>query len=360
MQPKLLRLSLIAIALCAALAACNNEASKNAASAPAAASRGIAAAGEPASPPPTDELQKTAEGKDAANNAPVASSFAQGTVPTPPVSGAQLSSSAASYTDGQRKFIRTAHAEFKVGDVYRSSLAIEDIAAAQGGFVVSNDIGAQTLGTKSRSEGNGKLIELTEYTLHGNLVVRVPSERTQTFLRAIAGQMEFLDQRRFEANDAQFDLLRQQLAMQRAQEAQLEIGAAEQAGGRLDRRTEAVQSRDAQRAARDEALIARRQFEDRIDFSTIDLSMYQSPTLRRTERADVEQILRESGPGFFLRLGNALRGGWDGLLDFGIGTAALWPLWLLLAGAHAVLRAWRIRRAATLPEPTAAPVEPAA
>ena len=37
----------------------------------------------------------------------------------------QLTSSAATYTDAQRKFIRTAQANFRVKDVYQAALAIE-------------------------------------------------------------------------------------------------------------------------------------------------------------------------------------------------------------------------------------------
>jgi hypothetical protein len=261
----------------------------------------------------------------------------------------QLTSSAATYTDAQRKFIRTAHGEFRVKDVYQSSLAIEDIAAAQGGFVVSNDIRAQTLSVARHPVGDGKLLELAEYTLRGTLVVRVPSDRTQPFLRAIVGQIDFLDQRRFEATDAQFDLLRQQLAYQRGQEAQQEIGQAEQQGGKLDQKTEALQGRDTARAARDDALIAQKEFEDKVAFSTIDLSMYQAPKVRQTELIDVQAVFRNNGPGFFPRLASSMRRGWYGLLDVVVALASLWPLWLLVAGTFVLAGSFRKKRASSRP-----------
>ena len=135
------------------------------------------------------------------------------------VDAGQVSSSAATFDDGQRKFIRTAQAQFRVKDVYSSALAIEDVAAQQGGFVVSNNISAQTMNVQRRPAGDGKLIELVEYTVRGTLSVRVPSDKTQAFLRAIASQMEFLDQRNFDAADVQFQILRQQLAYLREQQA---------------------------------------------------------------------------------------------------------------------------------------------
>ncbi|HOZ25561.1 MAG TPA: DUF4349 domain-containing protein, partial [Thermomonas sp.] len=181
--------------------------------------------------------QESAADAEAAAGAPAAESAAadvarQPSAPEPDAAAiadatptaTQLTSSAATYTDAQRKFIRTARAEFQVKDVYRSALAIEDAVAAHGGFVVRNDANTQVGSVQRRPRGDGKLLELAEYTVRGTLVVRVPSERTQPFLRSIVTQMEFLDARSFEARDAQFDLLRQQLAWRRNQDAQQDIG----------------------------------------------------------------------------------------------------------------------------------------
>ena len=256
----------------------------------------------------------------------------------------QLASSAATYTDAQRKFIRTARAEFQVKDVYRSALAIEDAVAAHGGVVVRNDANTQVGSVQRRPKGDGKLLELAEYTVRGSLTVRVPSERTQPFLRSIVTQMEFLDARSFEARDAQFDLLRQQLAWRRNQDAQQAIGTAIEGGGKLGQKADAIAARTDAATARDEALLAQKEFEDRVAFSTIELSLHQSPRIRQTEVVDTEAVFARNGPGFFDRLGSALRGGWYGLLDVLLVLLRAWPLWLVLgAGAWAWRRLRRPR-----------------
>lgn len=262
------------------------------------------------------------------------------------VAPSHLASDALVQIDPQRRFIRTAQAGFQVRDVYKTALAIEDEVAAQGGFVVDNDIRAQVQRAQSRSIGNGRRLELSEYRLQGELVVRVPSERTQAFLRAIAAQMEFLERRNFHARDAQFDLLRQQLARQRAQDTQQELGAAVQAGGRLGDKADAIQSRGAARASRDEALIAQKEFEDRVAFSTITLSLRQDAQVRKAERVDVDAMFRDNGPGFFRRLGDALAVGWRGGLEAVVALAALWPLWLVVFAVVSGWRWWRRKPAA--------------
>lgn len=261
------------------------------------------------------------------------------------VAAEQLASSAVTFTDAQRKFIRTARAEFEVKDVYATALAIEDEVAAQGGFVVGNDINAETRSVRRHSVGDEKLLEMTEYTLHGEMTVRVPSEKTQSFLRAIAGKMEFLDRRSFKAEDAQFELLRQQLAAQRAQQAQQQLGAAVEDGGKLGQKTDAIQARTDANADRDEALLATKEFEDRVDFSTITLALHQDSQVRKAVRTDVEAVFHDNGPGFFVRLGESSRIGWRWALDMLVLLARLWPLWLLVAAGYALLRYWRRRKA---------------
>lgn len=260
-----------------------------------------------------------------------------------PPAGAQLVSSASTYTDAQRKFIRTAQARFRVADVYASALAIEDAVAANGGFVVRNDIESVDQRSRTWPQGDGTLLELTEYRVQGALTVRVPSERAQPFLRSIAKQMEFLDRRNFEAMDAQFALLRQQLAYQRHQQAQRALGDAADQGGRLGQKVSAIDARSGAQAARDEALVAQREFDDRVAFATLDLSIYQASRLRRLERVDLDAAARDGGPGFGARLAVAVRAGWRGMLDGLVEAARLWPLWLL--GLFALLAYRRLRRA---------------
>ncbi len=287
------------------------------------------------------EVAQTQGGADRMGNAPAAPTATTAVEVDSRPTADQVASSAATYTDAQRKFIRTAQAEFRVNDVYKSSLAIEDVVAAQGGFVVKNHIATQALGSQTRPSGNGNLIELTEYTVRGELTVRVPSDNTQAFLRAIVGQMAFLDQRNFEAMDAQFALLRQQLEYQRNQETQQQLGQAVEQGGKLDQKADVIAARNSSKSARDEALIAQQEFEDKIAFSTINLSMYQGSKIREAELTDVEAVFQQHSPGFFARLGNSLTVGWYGIVDVAIAVMTLWPLWLLVLIAAVTYRRFR-------------------
>jgi Domain of unknown function (DUF4349) len=342
-------------ALLSTIVACSKqESAAEAVSMEQSEDNAVASAGAPASAPP---MPQEAAADMVASDAAAAASEEVARRSEPQVeietraTAAQVSSSAATFDDGQRKFIRTAQAQFRVKDVYSSALAIEDVAAQQGGFVVNNNISAQTMSVRRRPAGDGKLIELAEYTVRGTLTVRVPSDKTQTFLRAIASQMEFLDQRSFDAADAQFQMLRQQLAYQREQQAQLELGQAMQSGDRLDRKSDVIAARTGAKLQRDEALIQQKEFEDRVAFSTISLSLHQLSKIRQTEMVDVEAVFRKHSPGFFARLFEALRVGWYGVLDVVIGLMYAWPVWLVLGLALFGLRRWHFACRALRPVP---------
>lgn len=288
-------------------------------------------AGAPA-PAPVAEMNVVEEAKPV----PPSGAAAVNATLTEASQAAQLGSSAATYTDSERKFIRTAQARFRVKDVYVSALGIEDTVASHGGFVVRNDIDASIKNTRRHPGADGKIMELDEYKVQGHLIVRVPSARTQEFMRAIVGHVLFLDERNFAARDAQFDLLRQQLDVMRNQETQSDLGQAVKDGDKLVQKTGAIAARNDVKAARDAAHIAKKEFEDQVAFSTIELKLYQSSKIMQTERVDLDRAFEQSRPGFFRRVGENLRHGWNGLLEFTLFLIGVWPL-LLIIGAITVL-----------------------
>ena len=256
---------------------------------------------------------------------------------------AQLLSSATTETSGDRQFVRTAHATFRVQDVYAAGLTIEDRVATHGGFVLRNAMNTHRERTEQRPDGQGQLTELAQYALRGELLVRVPAAQTQAFLRGLAPLVAFLDDRTFEATDVQFDLLRKQLAYEREQAAQQELGHAGDAPGKIDDKNDAIRARRDARAARDEAQVGQAEFEDKVAFSTIALSLYQAPKLVTSQVPDLEWAFAQAEPSFAGRAVTALHDGWHTLKDFTIAMLESWPWILIFGGALAIWR-WRKKR----------------
>lgn len=257
------------------------------------------------------------------------------------VTADQMTSSAASYIDGNRKFVRTANADFRVKDVYQSAMAIEDIVSKLQGFVVTNQINSNIERVSRYPIGDAKLMELAEYTVRGNLTVRVPSDKTQDLLRALAAQMDFLDQRNFEAHDVQFELLRKQLEFLRNQEAQKQLGDLSTSPGKIADKAMVISGQNDAKANRDEAAVMQKEVEDKVAFSTINLSLYQLGKVRKTEVDDVDAIAKAIRPSFFSRLFNSASSGWYGLLDIVVELFAVWPLWLAIGLGFVAIKRFR-------------------
>ena len=240
---------------------------------------------------------------------------------------AQLSSSAITYTDAQRQFVRTANVKFRVKDVYQSALAIENLVAGHGGFVTLSHIGTEDGSTRSAPLSAHSRVDVVEYTVTGQLVVRIPSARTQEFLRALAGQVEFLQERHYEVRDVQFDLLLKRLQASRAEQTQKDLGAvASAAGGKLPEKAETMTLRDYTQNQRDEALVAQKLLEDQVAFSTLTLSLYQTPILRHNTVNDIEAAMEQYQPSFGSRLLEGLQSGWKGFLSFIVFLVSIWPI----------------------------------
>jgi hypothetical protein len=230
---------------------------------------------------------------------------------------------------GERRFVITSSLEFRVKGVLDAALRLEDLAAKHGGFVVDNSISAQTGRVERSVRSDGSVLLLSEYTTHGRLTLRVPSANTQSFIREVAPLVEFLDSRRFSAQDVHLELLANRLLADRSAAAQDKLDELGDAPGKIDQRARIIEKGTEAQASRDQAEINRQLLEDRIGFSTIDLSIYQNPEISRNVVSDFDAVRRDNRPDFLPSLWLSLKAGWFGLVGFFILLAGIWPLLLL-------------------------------
>jgi hypothetical protein len=351
-MPSFFRKTLLAAVCSASLLACGqkNETANYAADASAPAA--------PAAAPAPAPVAQTRANKDlggqslskmmaeavpadaSARAAPVANDPAGG-LPTAAIATGPAASDAA--LKG-RKLVLTASARFGVKNTYLSALAIEDAVVANDGYVVSNNIESNVLQQTQHLGDDGQLVRVAQVGVTGNLVVRVPSHKTQAFLRDIAGQIEALDQRNFAARDVQFDMLRSQLEAARNQEAQADLGQLTQQKGTVGDKTAALEARNQAKAVRDEARIAGSQLADKVAYSTISLALHQPAVVRTTQEIDFGSASFAQRPSFTANVQRALAGGWHGLLNAMVWALALWPLWLLLVAVAGAVLGYRSRK----------------
>jgi Domain of unknown function (DUF4349) len=349
-MPSFFRKTLLAAVCSASLLACGQKTESANYAADAAAPAAPAAAPAPA-PVATMRAKKDLGGqslsKMMAEAVPAEASLAQaasepaGGLPTAAIATGPTASDAA--LKG-RKLVLTASARFAVKNTYLSALAIEDAVVANDGYVVSNNIESNVLQQTQHRGDDGQLVRVAQVGVTGSLVVRVPSHKTQAFLRDIASQIEALDQRNFAARDVQFDMLRSQLEAARNQEAQADLGQLTQQKGTVGDKTAALEARNQAKAVRDEARIAGSQLADKVAYSTISLALHQPAVVRTTQEIDFGSASFAQRPSFTANVQRALAGGWHGLLNAMVWALALWPLWLLLVAVAGAVLGYRSRK----------------
>ena len=257
-----------------------------------------------------------------------------------------VSSSAAreNAADTSRRFIRTAELHFKTKDAIRTTYAIEDIVARHGGFVENTELRSIVNRTESVRVSRDSILESTFYTISNTMKLRVPFRRLDTTLKDIAAYSEFMDYRSVNATDVRLSLLRNDLTRRRVarQEKRLE-SAIDEKGDKLNHIVTAEDRLAARQEQADHALLANLELKDRIEFSGITVELWQERSCKRVMKANEEKIDKYR-PGFGVRLADALKTGWRGLVEFVIFMANFWTLWLVVAGVYLGIRHYRRRK----------------
>lgn len=256
--------------------------------------------------------------------------------PSPPE--AALTSSVATYTDTARRFVLTGDLRFRTHDVVKTSFAIEDLVAQQGGFVASTQLSTQVGHTYITPISADSSLETTKYTVINRMTVRVPGDRLDGTLRSLIAFVDFLDHRTLAATDVRIAILRDKLTRQRlARHAARVSNAIDEKSGKL-KETVGAEDRliDRQEQA-DEAALNTVELEDKIAFSTITLDIYQRERIRRVMLAN-ESNVEAYEPGFFSKAGEAMQAGWELLKDFTLFLIRSWSIILMLVVVYLLYR----------------------
>jgi Domain of unknown function (DUF4349) len=242
--------------------------------------------------------------------------------------------------DSLRKFIRTAEIKGEVQDVVNSTMAIETIAAQQGGFVISSKLDNNHY-KDIKQISTDSALEITTTNLRSDMVIRVPFRPLDTTLRAIARQIKLFDHRYINAQDVTLDAIEQELL--RVSNANLStqmtnIGT--QAGNtdtRIAAADRAAQAKNAEQAA----WLKNQRIEDQVQFSTVSIAIYENSRIKTTMIINLEKTVQS--PNFGYEISNAFRSGWRGLCNVFVTLLYLWPLYLVVGILYYLLKSRSVK-----------------
>jgi len=241
-----------------------------------------------------------------------------------------------------KKFIKTAELQFKVKNVEKTAHKIESLALKLDGYVQQSQISNNIVSTRDIDVSPDTVMKATEFYMSSDLVIRVPSLYFDSVLNELSKLHIYLNRRNVKTEDVSTIFLRNKLKGEKRTEYEKRIQkASDQGNRRLDDVVEA------ERTASDLADIAidkkieNYELQDRIDFSTITINIYQANTISKEWVENT--TLTEYQPSFWLKAWNAIKMGWNIILNIIIGLLYLWPLYILAFAIYFAVKAIRNR-----------------
>lgn len=242
-----------------------------------------------------------------------------------------LGSSASTYVgDSTRKFIKTADLKFRVNSAVQATYEIEDLTKRFKGFVTSTRLESRVDGTNTIPVSPDSSLETVYYTVTNTMTIRVPHQNLDSFLRSFTPLVEFLDYRTIELQDVYLDLLRQRLTQQRIANYQKRVkGKVDSKGKNLNEINDTEEAILARQEEADNAKIESISLMDRIEYSTVNLNIYQRQAIKR-ELVFNGKNIKAYEPGFGYKMKQSLSGGWNAFLSILLFFAQFWILLVLV------------------------------
>jgi Domain of unknown function (DUF4349) len=232
-----------------------------------------------------------------------------------------------------KKFIRTASLKFRVKNVLKATEKIEDMAAVYGGYVTYSHLENQEEKSNSIKYGRDSVILIRQIVVVNDLTLQVPNENLDSLVRNLNHLVDFLDYRIFKADEVTYDYLLSQKKSGRLnkyiEQQQKHI---DNQGKKLKETGSVQESLLGRQMQADENEVQRLALEDKTNYCTLDISIYQKAVTVKETLPDFSYH-REFKPGFFRRLLDALVQGWNILEEILIFLIRIWPVLIFIGGA---------------------------
>lgn len=238
----------------------------------------------------------------------------------------------------ERKFIRTADLRFRVENVSKSTDAIENTCRRYGGFVADSELESTTSEQHLTKISLDSTLESTKYTVTNTIVLRVPNHTFDTVVQQIAKEIAFIDNRSIKADDVALQLLSHEMAQRRSASHQKRLEQAiDNKGKKLNQITDAEDQLNTIGTDADDHKIQQLALEDKVNFSTITLKIYQRETVHQEIIANDKEA-HSYQPQLGFRLWDGVKSGWYLLENILVFFTEIWSLILLGALIYLIIK----------------------
>lgn len=231
--------------------------------------------------------------------------------------------------DGIHKFIRTAQLNFRVKDIPKATYTIEDIIIKNNGFIIRSAINNENSYSTTTHISQDSSLVIHYSNLVADLKLRVPRAQLDTVLKQIAPLALEINYRTIEANDITLQLLSEKMKQERMNKKGRRVSdAISNKGHKLNDVMDAEEVLDNTLEAADRTKLAQYEINDQIEYSTINIKLYQSTSVFK-EKVLREKPIEEYKAGLGEQALNALYNGWTIISALFILLLNIWPVILI-------------------------------
>lgn len=225
----------------------------------------------------------------------------------------------------ERKIIKTATLNFKVKNVETTTDLIEDIARAYDGYTSLSNLKSYLFDTELIPLNNDSVLKVCQYNVSNTMQIIVPKENFDQVMKDLSKLYIYLDSREIKTEDVSIIFLRNKLkaVVKMTYEKRMQ-DAIDDKGKKLNDIISAEQKAQnlADKAIEDK--IANYTLQDKIDYSRINITMYQASSVYQEVIENTN--LSDYKPSILIRAGKAIKSGWNAVLDVFVAILYIWPI----------------------------------
>lgn len=235
--------------------------------------------------------------------------------------------------DSNRVFVRKADLYFKVKDVKNATFDIERIVNQNNGYVTSSMLESKTNYKNSVRISKDSVQDIINYTVHNDIVLRIPNDNLDKTLSEIASLIDYLDYRKIKADDVTKQFQSAKLSESRFVQHKKRVEKAIDDKGKKLNETliDAENELLVKQEWADDSKLNTLELAHDVAYSTVMISIYQKETTKKETYA-YSMPVEPYEPNFGSKLLTSFADGGKILGEIVLFFIRLWPIALLITG----------------------------
>jgi hypothetical protein len=181
--------------------------------------------------------------------------------------------------DSNRAFVRSADLSFKVKDVKLATFDIERIVSEHNGYVTSSVLESTVNYKNSVRTTKDSMLDVINYTVHNDIVIRIPNKYLDKTLTDISNLIDFLDYRKIKADDVTKQFQSAKLSETRFMDHKKRLEKAiDNKGKKLEQMVAAENELTVKQESADYSRLNTMELAYDVSYSTVTIAIYQKET----------------------------------------------------------------------------------